>query len=61
MNDMPVFQVVLLPSCEVAAQVGTLTEALAWARGYNEVMEDDARRAIVTIEPGQRTAARRCA
>ena len=61
MNEMPVFQVVLLPSCEVAAQMGTLVEALAWAGGYNEVMQDDARRAIVTIEPGQRSALRRCA
>lgn len=49
MKELPMFQVMVLPKLEVVAQMATLAEATAWARSYNEVMEDQTHQAVVIV------------
>lgn len=50
MKEITLFQVLLLPSMEVAARMTTLAEATAWVRAYNDAMQGDARQAILAVE-----------
>jgi len=61
MNEVPLFQVVVLPRLEVVARMATLAEASAWARSYNQVMQDQARQALVTVESRPRDVSSACA
>ena len=56
MKESMLFQVLLLPSLEVAARMTTLAEAAAWAAAYNQVMQGDVRQAILALESQARPA-----
>ena len=51
MKVLPMFRVVVLPKLEVVARMATLPEATAWARSYNQIMQDESRQAVVIVEP----------
>ncbi len=50
MNVKPLYQVLLLPSREVAARHLSLTEASAWVRTYNEALASPGSRAVIAEE-----------
>jgi len=52
----PLYQVLLLPSREVAARHQTLAEASAWVRTYNEALAAPQLRAVIAEEPAERIA-----
>jgi hypothetical protein len=45
------YQVVVLPQGEVAARGCSLTEAEAWIRTYNEIMQPGPQQAVIAEEP----------
>lgn len=50
MDHKPLYQILLLPSREVAARHQTLTEASAWVRTYNQAMGFTQVRAVIAEE-----------
>lgn len=50
MNAQPLYQVLLLPSREVAARHQTLAEASAWVRTYNHAMRPTPIRPVIAEE-----------
>ncbi|MCE9526237.1 MAG: hypothetical protein K8R36_09310 [Planctomycetales bacterium] len=56
MQVKPLYQVLLLPSREVAARHQTLGEASAWVRTYNEALAAPQLRAVIAEEPAERFA-----
>lgn len=57
MHMKPRYQVLLLPTREVAARHQTLTEASAWVRTYNEALAAPQLRAVIAEELAEQTAA----
>lgn len=51
MHVKPLYQVLLLPSREVAARHQTLAEASAWVRTYNQTLAAPQLRAVIAEEP----------
>ena len=51
MNVKPMYQVLLLPTWEVAARHQSLAEASAWVRTYNEALASKEVRAVIAEEP----------
>ena len=61
MNVKPLYQVLLLPSREVAARHLSLAEASAWVRTYNEALASTGPKAVIAeeVDEAQRSEFRR--